>query len=141
MIPTWLVDKKFLLLENFIMERSKIIAHNFKRLRKERKWSQERLAEIGNVSRGYISHIELGKLRGVNGEERDKSFGAEAEEKWAKIFGVQMFEFLIPPGMDVAIRILRLLEGYAPSTLEKVEKMLPYIGEPIETSKEKGNKT
>ncbi|MBF0345693.1 MAG: HNH endonuclease [Nitrospirae bacterium] len=39
----------------------KRIAYNFKRLREEKAWTQEEVAEIGNVERNYVSQVKTGK--------------------------------------------------------------------------------
>ncbi|MDF1536086.1 MAG: helix-turn-helix transcriptional regulator [bacterium] len=64
----------------------KRVALNFKRLRKERAWTQAKAAEIGAVDSSYIGQIETAQI----------TFGTKAQMKWASIFRVDVSEFLAP---------------------------------------------
>ena len=67
-------------------EKQDRVSWNFKRLRAMRGWTQEELASYGGVSRDYIARVEASTCR----------FGPRAQEKWAKIFGVDISEFYKP---------------------------------------------
>ena len=70
-----------------------LVKHNFKRLRKDKtSLTQEGLAEAMKVDKSYIGQIEAGSA---------KAFSAEAEEKWAKFFGVSIAEFFLEPGQAI----------------------------------------
>ncbi|MDA8172836.1 MAG: helix-turn-helix transcriptional regulator [Nitrospiraceae bacterium] len=62
------------------------ISCNFKRLRELRGWTQDELASYGGVSRDYIARVEAATC----------GFGLRAQEKWAKVFGVDISEFYKP---------------------------------------------
>ncbi len=62
------------------------VSWNFKRLRELRGWTQDGLAYTGGVSRDYIARVETAACR----------FGSRAQEKWAKIFDVDISEFYKP---------------------------------------------
>ncbi|MDA8091600.1 MAG: helix-turn-helix transcriptional regulator [Nitrospiraceae bacterium] len=62
------------------------VSLNFKRLRERRGWTQDELAYTGGVSRDYIARVETAVCR----------FGSRAQEKWARIFGVDISEFYKP---------------------------------------------
>ncbi|WP_339015818.1 helix-turn-helix domain-containing protein [Fusobacterium animalis] len=64
------------------MKICKILGKNVYRYRLEKKYSQERLAELSNLHRTYISAIELGK----------KSPSLKTIEVLAKILEVEVFE-------------------------------------------------
>lgn len=66
--------------------RAKRIAFNFKRLREACGWTQIQAAEKLGVNRSYIGRIETGNA----------GFGPNAQEKWARVFGVDMIEFFKP---------------------------------------------
>lgn len=73
------------------MSEQEIVAFNFKRLREERGWTQDKLASLQNVSQNYIAQIE--------GNHCD--FGVRARKKWAKFFGIDTSEFFkIPPRVE-----------------------------------------
>ena len=59
---------------------------NFKRLRELRGWTQDELASYSGTSRDYIARVETATCR----------FGPRAQEKWAKVFGVDISEFYKP---------------------------------------------
>ena len=62
------------------------VSFNFKRLRKLRGWTQDELASYGEVILDYIIRVETAACR----------FGPRTQEKWAKIFGVDISEFYKP---------------------------------------------
>ena len=62
------------------------VSCNFKRLRELRGWTQDELASYGGVSRDYIARVETAAY----------GFGSRAQEKWAKVFGVDISEFYKP---------------------------------------------
>lgn len=67
----------------------KRVAYNFRRLRKQKKWTQEETAQKGEVGRTYITRIEIANV----------GLGPSGQSKWAKIFGVDISEFFKPiPG-------------------------------------------
>ena len=74
------------------MKRMELIAYNFARLRKKQGWTQEECAARGELSKGYIGAVEARLAR---------SFSAEAEEKWAHIFGVSIAEFFLNPNQII----------------------------------------
>ncbi len=70
------------------------IAINFKRLRVEAGYpTQPALAKAFGVTAGYIGQLESGKA----------SFGTEAQEKWARRFGVSRHELLKP--LDIGVQV------------------------------------
>lgn len=64
------------------MKICKVLGENVYRYRLEKKYSQEKLAELSNLHRTYISAIELGK----------KSPSLKTIEVLAKILEVEVFE-------------------------------------------------
>ncbi|WP_340222149.1 helix-turn-helix domain-containing protein [Fusobacterium nucleatum] len=64
------------------MKICKVLGKNVYRYRLEKKYSQEKLAELSNLHRTYISAIELGK----------KSPSLKTIEVLAKILEVEVFE-------------------------------------------------
>lgn len=76
---------------------SKVLARNVKRLRMERGWSAEQLAELARVSVGYIRQIESGR----------KFFGSQSFKEWANLFSVDASELLRPdPSTDPVRRTI-----------------------------------
>jgi transcriptional regulator with XRE-family HTH domain len=71
-----------------------VIAWNFIRIRERLGLTQERAAESGGVTVGYIGKVETAAV----------SFGTRAQQKWARIFDVERTEFLKRP--DIGIRVL-----------------------------------
>jgi transcriptional regulator with XRE-family HTH domain len=66
----------------------KALAHNVHRLRKDRDWSQERLAaEAGDLRQGLMSDIELGKANPT----------LTTLESIASALGVSVGELFAPP--------------------------------------------
>ena len=61
----------------------KRVAYNFRRLRKQKNWTQKKTAEKGDVSRTYITRIEIANV----------GLGSSRLKKWAGIFGVDISEF------------------------------------------------
>lgn len=67
---------------------SKRIAYNFARLRKEKGWTQEEAAAKAGVDRSYPGSIE----------SCSAGFGKRAQQRWAKVFGIDVSEFYKPIG-------------------------------------------
>lgn len=71
------------------------MAYNFRRLRRQKKWTQKETAEKGEVGRTYITRIERANV----------GLGPSGQRKWAVIFGVDISEFFKPaPGEEEEIR-------------------------------------
>lgn len=98
------------------MKRMELIQFNFARLRKRMGWTQPECAEKGEVSNGYIGAIEAGHA---------KSFGAEAEDKWATIFQVSIAEFFLEPGQ--IITDAQKLIGLLGNKLSHIEREVPEV--------------
>ena len=80
-------------------EKTDRVSCNFKRLRELQGWTQDELASYGDVSRDYIARVETAACR----------FGSRAQEKWARIFGVDISEFYKPvtngePGIKPVVK-------------------------------------
>lgn len=73
--------------ETYAMEPDRLTRHNFRRLRKEKRWSQQTVADKADCEQSYISKIETATA----------SFGRDAEEKFAAIFEVDPMEFYRMP--------------------------------------------
>ncbi len=79
-----------------MIPKEKRVAYNFRRLRRQKKWTQEKTAEKGEVSRTYITRIEIANV----------GLGSTGQSKWAKIFGVDISEFFKPvPGEGTEIQL------------------------------------
>jgi len=63
-----------------------ILADNLRRLRKERKWSQEDLALEAELHRTFVVHVE----------RQVRNISVDNIEKLASAFGVPAFELLKP---------------------------------------------
>jgi transcriptional regulator with XRE-family HTH domain len=64
-----------------------ILARNLVRLRREKKWTQEELADKVSLDQAYISKLETGK----------KEAGLEMLQRLASALGVTPAELLTPP--------------------------------------------
>lgn len=94
------------------MSEGQIVAHNFKRLRKERGWRQRELAERANVSINYISQVE----------RMHSDFGANGREKWAKVFGVEVCEFFKKPlGDEKEKELSALIDSLSECSLQEIK--------------------
>jgi XRE family transcriptional regulator, regulator of sulfur utilization len=62
----------------------KIIGENVRKLRNERKWTQEKLAALSKVDQGYIGTLERGLV----------NVSIDTMEKLAKALKVKPIEFL-----------------------------------------------
>jgi transcriptional regulator with XRE-family HTH domain len=71
-----------------------VIAWNFIRIRERQGLTQERAAELGGVTVGYVGKLETAAV----------SFGTRAQQKWSRIFNVDRTEFLTRP--DIGIRVI-----------------------------------
>ena len=94
------------------------VAANFKRLRKHMGWTLHETAQHASppVSLAYIGHIE----------RCNSGLGKRARKKWAKIFGVDVSEFLKPLDAnsneyDREIRLLK--EEAAKYGVEKIKRL------------------
>ena len=92
-------------------EKTDRVSCNFKRLREQRGWTQDELASFGGVSRDYIARLEAATC----------GFGPRAQEKWAKIFGVDISEFYKPIS-DEEQEIKPAGEAKKEKTVAKAEK-------------------
>ena len=63
-----------------------ILADNLRRMRKERKWSQEDLALEAELHRTFVAHVE----------RQVRNISVDNIEKLARALGVQVFELLDP---------------------------------------------
>ena len=93
---------------------SKIEGANLRRLREERGWTQEQLAERAKTHAKYISPMENGK-RGI---------GPESMRKFCEIFGVDEQEF-----QKGAEDLGREVDGenYIDRDIQQSLKRLPYL--------------
>lgn len=65
----------------------KIIAHNVKTYRLAKNLSQEKLAELADVHRNYIGHVE----------RAERNMTIDSIERIAKALGVTVINLLTPP--------------------------------------------
>ncbi len=73
------------------MELSKILGQNVRRMRKDRRLSQEKLSELAEVSQQQISKVERGS----------QNVTLQSIAKLAKAFGVSELTLLLPPDIEV----------------------------------------
>lgn len=109
------------------MSRIERIAYNFRRLRKERKWTHKETATRGGVSHAYVVRVEYKKIE----------FGARAEVKWADVFGVDISELLAPPrneAEEAAHKLYHAAKHYKAEDIQKLEALLPVMFTPAETT-------
>lgn len=97
------------------------VAANFKRLRKERGWTIVETGRQGKVSYKYIGHIES-CWRGL---------GRRGRAKWAKIFGVDVDEFLkhidrTEFELEVA-ELKKEVERYSLEKIKRLRQILPIL--------------
>jgi transcriptional regulator with XRE-family HTH domain len=69
------------------MEIRDVLAHNLKRLRAKRGLSQEALADLADIDRTYVSHLE----RSVY------AAGIDVVDRLAKALGVKAADLLVEP--------------------------------------------
>lgn len=69
-----------------LISEEKRVAYNFRRLRGQKKWTQEETARKGKVSRTYIARLEIANV----------GLGPSGQKKWAGVFGVDISEFFKP---------------------------------------------
>ena len=70
-----------------------IIAWNFIRIREDSGLTQQKAADLGESTVGYVGKVETAAV----------SFGTRAQQKWSKIFKVDRTEFLKRPKGDVEV--------------------------------------
>lgn len=96
-----------------------LLARRLKALRLQRGWSQRDLMQASGVSQKTISNIEqAGKL--------DSNFTFESAEQLAQAFDYQVWQLLIPYGIDLGVDEFkqwvtgadRLLKNYAEASQE-----------------------
>lgn len=93
------------------------VAANFKRLRKARGWTLYQTAQQAtpHVSLAYIGHIE----------RCNTGLGKRARRKWAKIFNVDMSEFLQPINKSEINHEIALLKKEAQKySIDKIKKLI-----------------
>ena len=71
-----------------------VIAWNFIRIREGLGLTQERTAELGGVTVGYVGKLETSAV----------SFGTRAQQKWSRLFNVDRTQFFRRP--DIGIRVI-----------------------------------
>ena len=111
---------------------TKIIGKNLRNLRKEKKFSQENLAKLANVSRNYISMIERGEAENLSDEIVQKlAWGLDAPIEQITGKPNAKSGTVIPP----ALREFALNEKL---TYEEVEHLLkiPFRGKEPSTAQE-----
>jgi len=115
-----------------VME-NKLFAYNFRRLRKEKGWSTQYTADLGEVSKSYIDGVETGH----------KPFGKRAQAKWALIFGEDYREFHKPiEGEQTGVAVIAYVSaggGVIPMSADQypVGNGFEYIESPPGYSKER----
>ena len=97
-----------------------VIARNFRRIRQNLGLTQERAAELGDVTTGYVGKVETAAV----------SFGTRAQQKWSKIFGVERTGFLtkLNPGTPVVGAVVERAVVARHKAEEKMEFMPPLTG-------------
>lgn len=102
-----------------VAEEVRRMAMNFKRLRKEKGWTQHELAKhAGMDSHKYIGHIE----------QCVTPMGRRARTKWATIFGVDVSEFLKPIDVNELQHELALLKQEAAKYgVEKIRRLIKFM--------------
>lgn len=111
---------------------TKLIGDNVRNLRKERKLSQEKLAELANVSRNYISMIERGEAKNISEEIIQKlAWGLEASIEQITGKPNERSGTIIPP----ALREFALNEGLHYKAVESLLK-IPFRGKEPTTAQE-----
>jgi len=110
----------------------KIIGDNIRNLRKEKKLSQEKLAELANVSRNYISMIERGEAENFSDDILKKlAWGLSVSIEQITGKPNEKSGTIIPP----ALREFALNEGLP---YEEVDHLLqiPFRGKEPSTAQE-----
>ncbi len=111
---------------------TKLIRDNVRNLRKERKLSQEKLAELTNVSRNYISMIERGEAENISEEIIQKlAWGLEASIEQITGKPNERSGTIILP----ALREFALNEGLHYKAVESLLK-IPFRGKEPTTAQE-----
>jgi transcriptional regulator with XRE-family HTH domain len=111
---------------------TKIIGNNVRNLRKEKGLSQEKLAELANVSRNYISMIERGEASNFSDEIIQKlAWGLNVSKDQIEGKPNEKSGTIIPP----ALREFALKEGLPYEDVDHLMKM-PFRGNPPTTAQE-----
>lgn len=99
------------------------VAANFKRLRKAQGWTLYETAQRSSppVSLAYVGHIE----------RCNSGLGKRARKKWAKIFNVDVSEFLRPLDSnetDLEIRLLKEeAQKYSVEKIKRLRQLMPLL--------------
>jgi transcriptional regulator with XRE-family HTH domain len=110
----------------------KIIGDNVRNLRKEKGLSQEKLAELANVSRNYISMIERGEAGNFSDDIIQKlAWGLEVSIEQIEGKPNEKSGTIIPP----ALREFALNEGLPYAEVDHLLK-IPFRGKSPKTSNE-----
>jgi len=102
------------------MTRAERIGYNFRRLKQARGWTNAEAARRGECGVNYISQVEGALI----------SFGTRAQEKWAKIFGVDVKEFFREPSEmypDDELTILSLYRTLKEINVERAHGVIEYL--------------
>lgn len=111
---------------------AKTIGDNVRNLRKEKKLSQEKLAELANVSRNYISMIERGEADNFSDDIIQKlAWGLEVSIEQIKGKPNERSGTIIPP----ALREFAMNEGLPYEEVDNLMK-IPFRGKLPTTSQE-----
>jgi transcriptional regulator with XRE-family HTH domain len=85
-----------------------VIAYNFMRIRRNLNLTQQKTADLGETTVGYVGKIETAAV----------GFGTRAQKKWSRIFKVDRTEFLKRPGVGIKVTGIIIDKGvvaeYAP---------------------------
>lgn len=99
----------------------KLYAENIKRIRTAKKLSQEKLAELANLSGAYISEIENQKKIGT----------FETLASLADALEVEPYELLLPPGKNLSYdtkRTQNLMKRLRANVGELLDTLDDYLG-------------
>lgn len=111
---------------------TKIIGDNVRNLRKEKKLSQQKLAELANVSRNYISMIERGEAENFSDDIIQKlAWGLEASIEQITGKPNEKSGTIIPP----ALREFALNEGLPYEEVDNLLK-IPFRGKTPTTAQQ-----
>jgi len=105
-----------------------VIAWNFIRIRQAMGLTQEKTAELGGTTVGYIGKLETAAV----------SFGTRAQQKWSKLLNVDRTAFLRRP--DVGVRVIGVVMDRGTVNTTDGEHELEYVPLPPGYTQERADK-